>query len=116
MKLTIDRTKILGVIDDRDGKYPRVTILLDDGKSKDGRQNALGVELSGKSLRGLPETGDSFEGDCFLGSREVNGRVYTSVRAWKYKLIPGRRQPGHNPPQGGVAEDDVPFSPVKDSW
>ncbi len=121
MKLTIDARPILGCMDDRDGKYPRVTLLLDDGKGKDGRQNVIGVELSGKALnevKGMPEPGDRFEGECFVSSREYNGRVFTTVRAWKFNLIPARRQPGHNPEPsgGGAAEDDVPFGPVTDRW
>ena len=108
MKIELTNQLVLDVLDDRQGQYPSVTIVI-DREAKGQYPEHMAVKFTkGEHLdkRANVRRGQRVDITFHAQSRESKGRWYNNFTGTFCKVVGGIAEP-----QGGPIDEDVPFRP-----
>ncbi len=78
MKIQVKNKPVIAVIDDRNGQYPRITIVVEDNAAGKYPDN-LAFEFRKVDTVSNVAVGDVVNIGGYLGSRNAKGRWYTGI-------------------------------------
>ena len=107
MKVDVQSKRVLAVVDERDQKFAKVTIVVEEstgGKYPEWLAFEFSKDKADDAAR--IKEGQHVDIGGYLSSREWKGRYYTGIRGTFCKVVGGVAEP-----QGGPIDDEIPFSP-----